>query len=74
VLDLLDLAPCVGMEDDVVPLHRGLDVLRREVGAEPRQAHGAGREPLDDLGVEDQPPAHHRLALANRVEPEHVTP
>ena len=74
VLDLADLAQRVRVQDDVVPVHLGLDVLGREVGAEPRQADGAGGEPLDDLGVEDQPPAHHRLALAHRVEPQHVPP
>ena len=74
VLDLADLAQRVRVEHDVVPLHLGLDVLGREVDAEPRQADRAGREPLDDLGVEDQPPAHHRLALAHRVEPQHMAP
>ena len=72
VLDLADLTHGVRMQDDVVPVHLGLDVLGGEVGAETRQAHRAGREPLDDLGVEDQPSAHHRFALAHRVEPEHV--
>ena len=62
------------VQHEVVPLHLGLDVLGREVGAEPGQADRAGGEPLDDLGVEDQPPAHHWLALAHRVEPQHVPP
>jgi hypothetical protein len=58
----MDPAERVGMEDDVLPLHIGLDVLGGEVGAETRLTVPVVMRSTTS-GFEDQASAHHRLAL-----------